>query len=124
MAIKKIKITYIGEPKTVKTKKGSFQSIGMRIDGFDGWLNARVDNESAKWEKGQEITVNVTTNTKNNITYYNVTPLSDEQKQIIDLANRVTALELEVSNIKAKFGLSNGSESVKESKEVKENLPV
>ena len=124
MSIRTIKITYIGEPKTIKTKKGSFQSIGMRIDGFGGWLNARVDNESAKWKKGQEVTVNVTTNTKNDTTYYNVAPLTDEQKQILELIDRVQILELELSNIKVKLGLSNGSKSVEESKEKKENLPV
>ncbi len=134
MPMKTVKIRWIKRTertaKSGKNKGKPFTSVSLLVEGSDVFIGAYGHKSNEGWKVGDEITVDIEANkvTRDGEekTYYNVKNPSGKisQEDFTKLSDRVTTLELELSVLKAQLGLSNGSSTVKEAGEVKENLPV
>lgn len=71
MPIKKIKLSYIGKPQERESTKGKWQSVGIKIEGFDGWINGSFNEMVAKWKVGDELELEIDKKEYKGKTYYN-----------------------------------------------------
>lgn len=63
MAMRTVKIKFINRKpkvwKSGKNKGGKYVSIGMKIEGFDEWINGVGDALNEKWKVGTEVELDI-----------------------------------------------------------------
>ena len=132
MAMRKVTIAFINfterTAKTGKNKGGKYISVGLKIDGFDSWINGYRNSITENWKKGDEIEIDIKKKEADGKTYFNFKMPSDKatKQDIIALDDRVRKLELELSVLNVKLGIGGEVEiSQKQQGEaVEENLPI
>jgi len=102
--LKKVKLTRVS-PQERTGKNGPFISLGICIDGFDGWLNGYGDEINALWETGSEVEILVWSETykdkdgKEQTGYkFKLPPDKIGKAEFNELKDRVKKLELELSD--------------------------
>lgn len=105
MALREIKIKFINRKPKVwtkgKNKDGKYILVGLKIEGFDEWINGIGDALNEKWKVGTEVELDITKKTLDDgRVFYNFKNPSAKDT-LADVIERLEILEniIKVGNI-------------------------
>lgn len=102
---KTVKLTRIVRQKPKVSKGRTYVSLGICIEGFNGWINGFENDQTISWENGDQVDLLVWLETYTNkdgeekTAYkFKLPPDKVGKVEFQSLFDRVTKLELELSN--------------------------
>ena len=113
MAKRLIKITKIARNKRQGKNGKEYTSVGIQIDGFDGWINGFGNAENSNWDVGTEVEIDIKKVEKDGKTYYNFVTKPDKitRAEFNELVKRVEMLENKKKNDVAPANITSAEDA-------------